>query len=110
MLGLDQPPRHRLRDEIGRAHVQPHHEIEVLDLHIDKRRRPVGAGIVDEDVERFRAGDYLFHRLHVAYIERERVSLLLARADGAGGLLDILRCAGGQRDMRAGVRQRRGGG
>ena len=38
LLGIDKPPRHRLRDEIGRAHVEAEDEIEIVDLHIDKRR------------------------------------------------------------------------
>ena len=51
-LGLDQPPRHRLRHEEGGAHVEPHDDVEVLDRDVRQHLRPVGAGIVDQDVER----------------------------------------------------------
>ena len=63
------------------------HEIEILDLHIDERRRPVGTGIVDEDVERLRcAAIVCLHRLDVAHVERQR-HRPAARARGSPRLL-----------------------
>ena len=64
------PPCHRLRQEIGRAHVQAEHEIEILDLHINKRRWPIGASIVDKDVEWLLRGDSCFHGFHVPHVKR----------------------------------------
>ena len=94
LLGLDQPPRHRLRHEIGRAHVEREHEVEVLELDVDERGRAVGAGVVDQDVERRLRGDGDLRRLDVAHVERERVRALPARADRCGGVLDFVgRCA-----------------
>ncbi len=86
------------------------HEIEILDLHVDKWRRPVGAGIVDQDVERRLRSDGFLHRLDVAHVERERVRLLPARADRLRALPRSPLRARGERDMRAGVGQRGGRG
>ena len=69
-FGPDQLARDRLRHEKGGAHIQRHHEIEVFDLHIDKRRRLVGAGIVHEDVKWLVRRNHLLRSLDIANVKR----------------------------------------
>ena len=103
--------RHRLRHEKGGAHVEREDEVEILDLHVDERRRPVGAGIVDQDVERRLRGDRRLHRVDVAHVERERRRPVCPRARIASAASSIsFARARGERHMRAGVGQRGGGG
>ncbi len=45
-----QPARHGLGHEEGARAVEPHDQIVILDLHLEKGRGPVGAGIVDQDM------------------------------------------------------------
>ena len=109
-LGLDQPQRHRLRHEEGGAHIEIEDGVEVLDRHVRQIGRPVDAGIVDQDLIRRARRQRRTHRVDIGDVERERVGLLPARADGGGGFLDFLFGARDQRDMRAGIGQRRRGG
>jgi hypothetical protein len=110
LLRRDEAARHRLRDKISRAHVERKHEIEILDFDVDKRRRPVGAGIVDQDVERRLRRNRLGRGVDVAHVERERRGCLPARANGLGRFLNFLGGTRGERHLRAGVGQRRGAG
>ena len=109
-FGLDESLRHRLRHEIRGADVEREHEVEVLDLHLDERRRLVGAGVVDQNVERLARGNRGARSLHVTHIDRKRIGLLAAIANRNGCSLDLRRGAGGERHMRAGVGQRGGRG
>ena len=52
MFGLDQATRHRLRHEECGADIERKDGVEVLDLDVHQSGRPIGAGIVDENVER----------------------------------------------------------
>ena len=107
---LDQPLGHRLRHEESGAHIQPHDGVEVLDLDVDQRRRPVHAGIVDQHLKRRACGKRCLDGGDIGDVERQRVGLLAARADRRRRFLDFGRRACGQRHMRAGVGQRGGGG
>ena len=107
-FGRDQPARHGLGDEVGRAHVEAHDGVEVLDGDVEQQLGPVGAGVVDEDVERLGARDRGLHGGEVGDVEDERLGLLPARTDRRRRRLDLARRARHQRHMRSGVRQRRG--
>ena len=48
----DHPPHRRLRDEEGGLEVEAEYRVVVFFGHVAHRLGPVGAGIVDEDVER----------------------------------------------------------
>ena len=102
---LDQPQRHRLRHEEGGAHIEREDGVEILNRHIRQIGRPVHAGIVDQDLVGRALAKRPAHGVDVGDVERKRVGLLPARADGGGGLLDFLRGARDQRDMRAGIGQ-----
>ena len=106
-FATDQPQRHRLRHEERGAHIERENGVEVLDLDVRQMRRPVHAGIVDEDLKRFGRGDRLSRGLDVGDIEHQRVGLLAAGADGARRILDFLLGARGECHMRAGRGQRR---
>ena len=93
--------------EIGGAHVQAEHEIEILDLHVNKRRWPIGAGIVDKDVEWLLRGDSCFHGFHVPHVEREWIRLSPAHGS-VRRFRDLRRCAAARRHMRASVGRSRG--
>ena len=90
-FGLDQPARHRLRDEIGGAHVEAHDRVEVLDRDVHQQLRPVGAGIVDQDVERLRRADRRLHGGEVGDVEHQR-SALSPRARIASAAASISAC------------------
>ena len=100
LLGLDQPAGDGLGDEVGRAHVEPHDGVEVVDGDVEQRLGPVGAGVVDEDVEGLGAGYCRLHGGEVGDVEDERLGLLPARADRCSGRLDLARACG-QRASRA---------
>ena len=72
-----------------------------------QKRRPIHAGVVDEDLKRLGRGDRLSRGLDVGDVEHQRVGLLAAGADGTRRILDFLFGARGERDMRAGRGQRR---
>ena len=56
LLGFDEPARDGLGDEVGGAHVEPHDGIEVVDGDVEQHFGPVGAGVVEQDVERVGLG------------------------------------------------------
>jgi hypothetical protein len=105
LLGFDQLARHRLRHEIGGADVEPEDEVEVLNLHVDERRRLVGAGVIDENIERCLRGDCSLHGFDIAHVEHQRLGLVAARADGLSRFLDLGGGACRERHMRAGFGQ-----
>ena len=108
-FGLDQPPRHRLRHEKGGAHV----ERRMTKSKSSTFTSTNGAGrLVPALLTRMSngclRGDRLLHGLDVAHVERER-RRPAARARGLPRPLPRSPlCARGQRDMRAGIGQRRG--
>ena len=106
-FAVDQPQRHRLRHEERRAHVEREDRVEILDLDVRQRSRPVHAGIVDENLKRLGRGDRPPRGLDVGDVEHQRVGLLAARADRRRRILDFAFGARGERHMRAGRRQRR---
>jgi hypothetical protein len=106
LLRLEQPARHRLRHEISGAHVEPHDDVEILDADIHQRLRAIGAGIVDEDIERRCLADRRLHGGEVGDVERERLGLMSAGADGRGGGLDLILGARRQRHLRPGLGER----
>ena len=77
---------------------------------VEQRLGPVGAGVVDEDVEGLGAGDRGLHGGKIGDVEDQRLGLLTARPDRLRGRLDLALRARGERHMRAGVGQRPGGG
>ena len=106
-LCLDQAPGHRLRHEEGGAHVEGKDGVEILDLDVHQMRRAIGAGIVDEHVERFGCRHGAAHRVEIGNVELKRVGLVPARANGVCRGLDLRLRARNERHMRAGLRQRR---
>ena len=101
------PHRHRLRHEERSAHVERKDGVEILDFDVGQMRRPIHAGIVDEDLKRFGRGDSLPRGLDVGHVEHQRVGFLAAGADRGRRVFDFLFGARGECDMRAGRRQRR---
>jgi hypothetical protein len=75
---FDKPASNRLRHEISGAYVDAEHEVEVLRRHINEWRWPIGAGIVDDDVEWRLRSDDLLRRINVAYVEGQRIRQLTA--------------------------------
>ena len=99
----------RLRDEEGSTHVEREDGVEILDLHVHEIGRPVGAGIVDQNVEGLGRCDRRAHRRNVGDVERQRRGASPARADRRRRRLDLGRGARRERHMRAGLRERRAG-
>ena len=109
LLGFDQPARHRLRDEIGRAHVERKDRVEILDFDVDEISRTVRAGIVDEDVERRRPAAIAARAAAMSVTSSSSASACSPRARMARRrFFDFGRRARRKRHMRAGLRQRRG--
>ena len=108
-LGLDQPSRHRLRDEIGGAHVQRHDESKSSTVTSTNGAGRLVPALLTRMSNGCCCGDRCLHGVDVGDVEHERVGLLAARADRVGGLLDLVRGARGERHMRAGIGQRRCG-
>ena len=106
--GRRHSPRHRLRDEERGALVQRGDGVVVLLGHIEERRRPVGAGVVDQDVERRLASIAARTAARSVTSSTSASALPPSVADLGRGRLDLGRGARRQHDMRAGLRQGRG--
>ena len=110
-LRLDEAARHGLGDEIGSAHVEAHDGVEVVDGDVEQRLWAVGAGIVDEDVERVGAAAMARCMAARSVTSSTSVSAFWPRARIAAAAASISDCgAGCQGDVRAGIGQRTGGG
>ena len=106
-LRRDKAQRDRLRHEEGGAHVEPHDDVEVFDRDVGQHLRPVGAGVVDQDVERLGLRDGAANRVDVSDVERQRLGLVAARTDRLGRGLDFGLGARRERHVRAGCGKRR---
>ncbi len=83
--------------------------VEVLDRHIDEQGRSVGARIVHKNVERLGLANERANRIDIGDVERRRAGLAVALADLGGRRFDLVFVARHQRDMRAGLGERRCG-
>jgi hypothetical protein len=95
-----------LRHEESRAHVDVEDEIEILARDVDKRRRPVGPGIVDQNVEGLAAGNECIDVVELGDIENARLRLTAALTNSARGRIDLVVRARAERDVRAGIGKR----
>ncbi len=66
---LHHPPCHRLCDEECGTLIEIGDGIVVLFGHLEERRRPIGAGVVHQDVERRLRIDRRAHRVQVGHIQ-----------------------------------------
>src|SRR5260370_1376767 len=82
--------------------------VEILDLDVHQMSWTIGAGIVDEHVERFRCRDRTAHGVEIGDVELERVGLVPARAKGLCRSLDLRLRARNERHVCARLGQRRG--
>ena len=92
------------------AHVDRHHRVVVLDPHVEHVGRPIGAGVVDQHVERRRRRDRACHGVEVGDVEHQRLGPAAVGPDSHRRLLDLLGGACDQGNVRAGLGERRRGG
>ena len=99
-------PGRRLRDDERRFDVERDQMVERRLVDIEKRLRPVDAGIVDQDVEARQRRDRPAHRRIVGHVERQRARLSAATGDFRRHLLQFARGAAVQQQFGAGIGQR----
>ena len=89
----------RLRDEKRRPDIERHHMVEIRRRDFEKRRRAIGPGVVDQNVERWQAGDAGLHRREIGDVELNSLSRAARRHDRVARRLDLAFGASGQDDL-----------
>ena len=103
-------PRHGLSNEVGGALVQAGDRVVIVLGHVQEGARAVGAGVVDQDVERVGGIDGGADGGKVGDVQDQRGGLAAGFADLAGGLGNLDDSAGHKGDVGANLGQCGGSG
>lgn len=63
-----------LRHEERSTQIKRHYVIKVFDRDTEERHRPIGASVVDQDIERFTANDRRNSGFEIGDVQRDRLS------------------------------------
>ncbi len=108
--GSPHAPRHGLSSEKCRAQVEAEHGIELILRHVEEVSRAVGAGVVEQDVERIPLGQRGLQHRRVADIASQSLGLSTGITDRSGRRFDLAAGTRHQRDVRTGRSQCGGAG
>ena len=104
-----QPFGDRLCDKVGGAQVQAGDGVVVVLGDVEEGARAIGAGIVDQDVERISHLDRSADGGQVGNVERQRVGVAASFLDRSGGFGDLGGGSSKQGDVGADLGQGRRG-
>ena len=96
----DHPRRDGLGREKGRAQIEIGDGVVIVARDLEEMFRPVGAGVVDEDVRRRATGDRGREGGRVRHVGDDRVGAAARRADRGGDGFDLV-ARSGRRASRA---------